>query len=331
MRFDHLKRRQFITLLGGAAAWPVAARAQQAGMQVIGFLNGSSATSFAPMVAGFRQGLSTVGYVESQNVAIEFRWSENQPERLPALAADLVDRHVSAIAATGGLHAVLAAKTATAEIPIVFTSGSDPVRLGITASFNRPRGNLTGVNMLITEIESKRLGLLHELVPAATRVAVMADPNNPDSDIELKDVRAAALAIGVQLDVLHASNEKEIEAGFARIAQIGGQALQVAGAPFFIAQRERFATLAARHHIPAIYEARNYAEAGGLVSYGPNVVDVYRQVGVYVGQILKGARPSDLPVIQPTAIELVINLKTARALGIAFPPSLLATADEVIE
>jgi putative ABC transport system substrate-binding protein len=275
--------------------------------------------------------LSTVGYVEGRNVVIEFRWSENQPERLPALAADLVERHVSAIAATGGLHAVLAAKTATADIPIVFTSGSDPVRLGITASFNRPGGNLTGVNMLITEIESKRLSLLHELVPAATRVAVMADPNNPDSDTELKDVRAEALAIGVQLDVLHASNGKEIEAGFARIAQIGAQALQVAGAPFFIAERERFTTLATRHHIPAIYEARNYAEAGGLVSYGPNVVDVYRQAGVYVGQILKGARPSDLPVIQPTRIELVINLKTAKGLGLIVPPTLLAIADEVIE
>jgi putative ABC transport system substrate-binding protein len=326
-----IHRRDLITLVGGAAAWPVAARAQQAAVPVVGFLNGASATSFAPMVAGFRRGLGEVGYIEGQNLAIEFRWSENQPDRLPALAANLVGKHVSAIAATGGLRAVLAAKAATAGIPIIFTSGSDPVRLGIIASFNQPGGNLTGVNMLITEIEAKRLGLLHQLLPAVARVAVMVDPNNPDSDIELRDVQAAADAIGVQLDISHASTTQEIEAVFPALARSGAQALQVAGSPFFLAQRERIAALAARYHMPAIYEAKNYAEAGGLISYGPSVGDVYRQVGVYVGQVLKGARPSDLPVIQPTAIELVINLKTAKTLGLTLPPSLLAIADEVIE
>ena len=327
-----IRRRDLIMLVGGAAAaWPLAARAQQTATTVVGFLNGESAVSYAPMVAAFRRGLSTVGYVEGQNLAIEFRWSENQPDQLPTLAADLVEKRVAAIAATGGVRAVLAAKRATADIPIVFTSGSDPIRLGIINSFNRPGGNLTGVNMLITEIGAKRLGLLHELLPAAARIAVMVDPNNPDSDTELKDVHAAALAIGVRLDVLHASTAQEIEAVFPALVQTGAQALQVAGAPLFIAQRERIAALAARHHMPSIYEAKNYAEAGGLISYGPSVVDVYRQVGVYVGQVLKGARPSDLPVVQPTAIELVINLQTASALGLTVPPTLLTLADEVIE
>jgi putative ABC transport system substrate-binding protein len=326
-----VRRRDFITLLGSAAAWPLAARAQQPRMPVVGFLNGTSAPSFAPMVAGFRRGLSSVGYVEGQNVAIEFRWAESQPDRLPALAADLVRRGVAVIAATGGLQTVLAAKTATADIPIVFTSGSDPVRLGIIASFNRPGGNATGVNMLITEIEAKRLGLLHELVPAAARIAVIVDPNNPDSDIELRDVQAGASRIGVELDVLHAARGEEVDAVFATLAHSGAQALLVTGSPFFLAQRERIVTLTARHRVPAIYEASSYAAVGGLMSYGPSIPDAYRQVGVYVGQILKGAKPADLPVIQPTAIELTINLKTARAMGLEIPPTLLALADELIE
>jgi putative tryptophan/tyrosine transport system substrate-binding protein len=330
-----MRRREFIAGLG-AAAWPLTARAQQPALPIVGFLNGTSAQSFAPMVAGFRRGLSAVGYVEGQNLAIEFRWAENQPDRLPALAADLVAKRVSAIAATGGLQAVLSVKMATADIPIVFTSGSDPVRLGIIASFNRPGGNITGVNMLITEIEEKRLGLLHELVPAATRIAVMVDPTNPDSDNELSDVQAGARKIGVQLNIVRASNEGEIEAALARLAQVGAaqvgaQALLVAGSPFFVAERERIVTLAARNRLPAIYEAGSYVAVGGLMSYGPNIPDVYRQVGVYVGQILKGAKPSDLPVIQPTKLELIINLKAAKALGLEIPPMLLALANEVIE
>jgi putative tryptophan/tyrosine transport system substrate-binding protein len=330
-----MKRREFVTLIGGVAAssatWPPAPRAQQPTPPVVGFLNGASAGSFAPMVDGFRRGLSAVGYVEGQNLALEFRWAENQPDRLPALAADLVRRRVSAIAATGGLRAVLAAKIATVDIPIVFTSGSDPIRLGIIASYNRPEGNATGVNMLITEIEAKRLGLLHELVPAATRIVVMVDPNNPDSDQELREVQAGARTIGAQLEILRVGSAGDIETAFATLVQAGAQALQVAASPLFVAERERIVMLAARHRVPAVYEASSYAAVGGLMSYGPSIPDVYRQVGVYVGQILKGAKPSDLPVIQPTAIELVINRKTANALGLEIPAMLLALADEVIE
>jgi putative tryptophan/tyrosine transport system substrate-binding protein len=329
-----VKRREFIAGIGAtsiAGLGRSTARAQQAGKSVVGFLNGASAVPFAPMVAGFRRGLGSVGYVEGENVTIEFRWGERQPERLSALAADLVEKRVSVIAATGGLRAALAAKAATADIPIVFTSGGNPVALGIVASFNRPGGNATGVNMLITEIESKRLGVLHELVPSATRIAAVVDPQNLESDSDLNDTRAGARRIGVQLDVLRASNEAEIETAFARLLQVGAQALLVTGSPFFVAQRDRLIALAARHHVPTIYEARTYAAAGGLISYGPNIPDVYRQVGVYVGQILKGAKPADLPVVQPTVIELVINLNTAKSLGLEVPNTLLATADEVLE
>jgi putative tryptophan/tyrosine transport system substrate-binding protein len=325
-----MRRREFIAGLS-TTAWPLGTLRAQAGKPVVGFLNGASAVPFASMVAAFRRGLSSVGYVEGENLTIEFRWGEGRPERLSALAADLVAKRVAVIAAAGGLRTVLAAKAATADIPIVFTSGRNPVDLGIVASFNRPGGNATGVNMLITEIESKRLGLLHELVPAATRIAAMVDPQNLDSDSDLTDAQVGARKIGVQLDVLRASNEGEIETAFATLVQAGAQALLVTGSPFFVAQRERLIALAARHRVPTIYEARTYAAAGGLISYGPNIPDVYRQVGVYVGQILKGAKPADLPVIQPTVIELAINLKTARALGLEIPTTLLATADEVIE
>jgi putative ABC transport system substrate-binding protein len=325
-----MKRRDFIAGLG-AAAWPLATRAQQQAMPIVGFLNGASAASFAPMVADFRRGLSSVGFVEGQNVAVEFRWAENQSDRLPALAADLVGRRVSVIAATGGLQAVLAVKKVTADIPVVFTSGSDPIRLGIIASFNRPGGNATGVNMMISEIEAKHLGLLHELVPAASRIGVMVDPGNPASDQELSDVREGARTVGIGLEILRASNEGEIEAAFETLAQAGAQALLVAGSPFFFTQRERIVRLAARHRVPAVYEAGSYAAVGGLMSYSPNIPEVYRLVGVYVGQILKGAKPSDLPVIQSTKFEFVINRKTAKALGLEIPPTLLALADEVIE
>jgi putative ABC transport system substrate-binding protein len=329
-----MRRRDFIAGIGATSIAELVrstVHAQQAAKSVVGFLNGESAASFAPMVAAFRRGLSSVGYVDGENVAIEFRWGESRPERLPALAADLVAKRVSVIAATGGLRAAVAAKMATADIPIVFTSGRNPVSLGIVASFNRPGGNATGVNMLITEIESKRLGLLHELVPAATRIAAMVDPQNLDSDPDLDEVQAGARRIGVQLDVLRTSNEEEIETAFANLVQARAQALLVTGSPFFNAQRERLVTLAARHHVPTIYEARTYVVSGGLISYGPNIPDVYRQVGVYVGQILKGAKPADLPVVQPTVIELAINLKTAKALGLTIPETLLATADEVIQ
>jgi putative ABC transport system substrate-binding protein len=329
-----MRRREFIA---GIGATPIAglvrstARAQQAPKSVVGFLNGASAVAFAPMVAGFRRGLGSVGYIEGENVAIEFRWGERQPERLSALAADLVAKRVSVIAATGGLRAALAAKMATADIPIVFTSGGNPVALGIVGSFNRPGGNATGVNMLITEIESKRLGLLHDLVPSATRIVAIVDPQNLESDSDLNDTREGARRIGVQLNILQVSNEAEIETAFATLVQVGAQALLVTASPFFVAQRDRLIALAARHRVPTIYEARTYAAAGGLISYGPNIPDVYRQVGVYVGRILKGAKPADLPVVQPTVIELAINLKTAKALGLTIPETLLATADEVIQ
>jgi putative ABC transport system substrate-binding protein len=329
-----MRRRDYIAGFGAtsiAALLPSTLRAQQAGKSVVGFLNGASAAGFAPMVAAFRRGLSSIGYVEGENLTIEFRWGDNQPDRLSALAADLVAKRVAVIAASGGLRTVLAAKMATADIPIVFTSGRNPVNLGLVASFNRPGGMATGVNMLITEIEAKRLSLLHELVPTATRIAAMVDPQNLDSDSDLNDVQSGARRIGVQLSVLPASSEVEIEAAFSTLVQGGAQALLVTGSPFFVAQRERLIALAARHHVPTLYEARVYAASGGLISYGPNIPDVYRQVGVYVGQILKGAKPADLPVVQPTVIELAINLKTAKALGLEIPNTLLATADEVIE
>jgi putative ABC transport system substrate-binding protein len=324
-------RRQFITLLGGAATWSLAARAQQQPMPVIGFLNSGSAEPLAPMVAGFHRGLKEVGYVEGQNLLIEFRWAENQLDRLPALAADLVGRRVAVIAATGGPVTGLAVKSTTTIIPFVFISGVDPVKLGLVASLNRPGGNATGVNMFITAVEAKRLGLLHELVPAAARIAVIVNPNSPEVDAQLSDLQAAARTNGRELHILRAGNEEEIEAVFATLAQVGAQALLVAGDPLFNGQRDRIVSLAARHRVPAIYEARTYTQAGGLMSYGPNLADMYRQVGVYTGQILKGVKPADLPVIQPTVLELLINLKAAKALGLEVPPMLIARADEVIE
>jgi putative tryptophan/tyrosine transport system substrate-binding protein len=334
MQGPMMRRRDFIAGVGATSIAGLVCstvHAQQAARSVVGFLNAASAVPFAPMVAAFRRGLNSLGYVEGENLAIEFRWGDSRPERLSDLAADLVAKRVSVIAASGGLGAVIAAKMATADIPIVFTSGSNPVTYGIVASFNRPGGNATGVNMLITEIEGKRLGLLHELVPAATRIAAMVDPRNVESDTDLSDAKSAARSMGVRLDVLPASSEGEIETAFATLVQAGAQALLITGSPFFVAQRERLVALAARHRVPTLYEARIYAAAGGLISYGPNIPDVYRQVGVYVGRILKGAKPADLPVVQPTVIELAINLKTARALGLEIPNTLLATADEVIE
>jgi putative ABC transport system substrate-binding protein len=327
-----MKRREFITLLGGAtAAWPLAARAQQPAMPIIGFLSSRSPAESASDVAGFRQGLAQAGYVENQNLAIEYRWAENRYERLPALAADLVGRQVAVIAALGGPVTALAVKAATKTVPFVFITGVDPVKLGLVASFARPGGNATGLNIFITAIEAKRLGLLRELVPTAARIAVIVNPNSPEVDSQLNDVQTGADAVGCELQILRVSSEAEFDNAFATLAKSAVEALLVAADPFFNSQRERMVALAARHKIPAIYEARGYAVAGGLMSYGPNIPDAYRQVGLYTGQILKGAKPANLPVIQPTALELVINLKTAKAFGIEVPPTLLARADEVIE
>jgi putative tryptophan/tyrosine transport system substrate-binding protein len=326
-----MKRREFMSLLGGAAAWPLAARAQQPAMPVIGFLSSRSPGESAPDVAGFRQGLAQVGYVENQTVAIEYRWAENRYERLPTLAADLVGRQVAVIAALGGPVTALAVKAATKTIPFVFITGVDPVKLGLVASFARPGGNATGFNIFITAIEAKRLGLLRELIPSAARIAVIMNPNSPELETQLGDVQTGAGAIGWELQILRVGSEAEFDPAFATLAQSAVQALLVAADPFFNSQRERIVALAARHKIPAIYEARGYPVAGGLMSYGPNIADMYRQAGQYTGQILKGAKPADLPVIQPTALELVINLKTAKALGLEVPPTLLARVDEVIE
>jgi putative ABC transport system substrate-binding protein len=326
-------RREFITLLGGAAAtWPLAARAQQPGMPVIGFLYPTSPDTNADRLRGFRQGLKETGYVEGENVAIEYRWAENQMDRLPPLAAELVRRQVAVIAATGGLDSALAAKTATTTIPIVFSVTEDPVRLGLVASLARPGGNMTGVNLVVGELTAKRLALLRELVPGAVRVAVLVNPaNTVNAETTLRDVEPAARAMGLQIKVLKASTSREIEAAFATFVRERPDALLVGGDPFFRARRVQLANLASHHSIPATYALRDYAEAGGLMSYGSNLTDSYRQIGVYTGRILKGAKPADLPVVQSTRFELVLNAPTARMLGLTVPPQLLATADEVIE
>jgi putative ABC transport system substrate-binding protein len=322
-------RRAFITLLGGAAVWPIAARAQQAAMPVIGFLDSATARERTDFVIAFRQGLADSGYVEGQNVTIEYRWADGRYDRLPELAADLVRRRVSVIATPANTPGALAAKAATATIPIVFGVGGDPVQLGLVASLNRPGGNATGVNFFTIELMAKRMELLRDLVPGAKRVAVLFDPTDRTNESTLRDVEMAA--IGQQVLAFEAATGREIDAAFARLEHEKVDALFVGGGASFAARRIQLAILAARYAVPATYSQRLFVEVGGLMSYGTNLTDTCRQVGVYAARILKGAKPADLPVVQPTKFELVINLNTARALRFEVPPSLLARADEVIE
>jgi putative ABC transport system substrate-binding protein len=328
MQFDQLDRRRFITLLGGAAAWPFAARAQQPA--VIGFLAGGARGGFAYSVTAFQHGLNETGYVEGRNVAIEYRWAEDQSDRLPALAADLVHRRVAVIAA-GPTAAALAAKAATTTIPIVFQTGRDPVKDGLVSSFNRPGGNITGVSQLAIELGAKRLDLLHKLVPNASRIAVLAYPQSLVSREQVTDLQQAAHGIGLRLLVLNVGDHRDLEGAFINVVESRAEALVVSASAFFYSQRDQLIALAARHAVPTIYQSREYIAAGGLISYGSDFSDVFRQVGVYTGRILRGEKPSDLPVMQPTKFELVINLITARALGLTVSPTLLARADEVIE
>jgi putative tryptophan/tyrosine transport system substrate-binding protein len=327
-----MKRREFISLVSGAAAWPLAARAQQPAMPVVGFVNAGSADASAGYVAAFRKGLGETGYVEGRNVTVEYHWLEGQYDRLPGLMADLVRRRVAVIATIGATPAAIAAKAATTTIPIVFGVGDDPVKLGLVASLARPGGNATGINFFTQEVVAKRLGLLHQLVPKAVRVAVLFNPANATvAETTLREVQEAARTIGLQIQVVNATTIGEIDAAFATLARERPDALFVAADAFFTGRRVQFVTLAARDRIPAIYSNRDIVAAGGLMSYGTNIVNRYHQVGVYTGNILKGAKPADLPVVQSIRFEFVINLQTARALGIDVPPGLLAITDEVIE
>jgi putative ABC transport system substrate-binding protein len=327
-----MRRRDFITLLGGAvAAWPQAARAQQrAATPVIGYLDSGVPEASAHLVAAFRKGLSEAGFVEGRNVSIEYRWAHNEPARRPELAADLVRRRVAVIA-TGGAGSAMAAKEATATIPIVFRIGGDPVSDGLVASLNRPGGNVTGFTSIGGELGAKRLGLLHELVPGATRLALLVQPNTPFANSTIVETQAAAASIGRQIDVLTASTNGEIDTAFAALKQLRADALVVGAAILFENRRVQMATLAAHNHVPTIYHSREITEVGGLMSYGTSNTDLNRQVGIYTGRILKGEKPADLPVMQPTRFEFVVNLQTAKTLGLTINPGLLAIVDEVIE
>jgi ABC-type uncharacterized transport system substrate-binding protein len=327
-----VRRREFITLLGGAAAgWPAAARAQQQQLPVIGILSSRSRATDALLLAVIRQGLNDTGFVEGRNVSIEYRWAEGNYNRLAALAADLVGRKVAVIVTIGGDVAALAAKAATATLPVVFTVATDPVRSGLVSSLHRPGGNLTGHSAALTEMERKRLGLLRELRPDATSIGVLVNPNVAYIDAQLNDIRSSAASIGREIVILNASTIAEIDAAFATLRQMRAEALSVAVDPFFFDRGSQIVVLAARHAVPALYFRREFAAVGGLMSYGSNAAEGYRVLGVYAGRILKGEKPGDLPIQLPTKFELVINLSTARALALEVPPSLLARADEVIE
>ena len=325
-----VRRREFITLLGGAATtWPFAARAQQPKMPVVGFLNGGSPDGYAPYATGFLHGLNETGYVEGKNVTVDYQWARGQYDRLQEMAAELVRRKVTVIATN--TPAAPVAKAATTEIPIIFVSTGDPVMVGIVTSFNRPGGNVTGVGLLGSDLETKRLGLLHQLVPGATPIGVLVNPTNPAADLQLHELQEAAGVIKRRIDIVRAARPLEIETAFEIAAQKGAGAILVVQGPFYNSQREQLVALAARHKQPVIYPLREFTEIGGLISYGHNLVDGYRQMGVYAGRILKGEKPADLPVVQPTKFEFVINLKTTRALGLTIPPRLLALVDDVIE
>jgi putative ABC transport system substrate-binding protein len=326
-----MRRREFITLLGGAAAaWPLAARAQQPAMPVIGFLHARSPDDAMPQVAAFRRGLAESGYIEGQNAIIEYRWARGRYDTLPAMAAELI-RLPAIVLVAGSEPAALAAKAATSTIPIVFSIGSDAIKLGLVAGYNRPGGNSTGVSMFTAALEAKRLGLLHELLPQATTMGVLLNPNYSLAENQLRDVQDAARSIGVQIHILWASTDDEIDAAFETLSEQRIAALLQAADPFFDTRRGKLVALVARYAVPTMYHFREYPAAGGLMSYGIDIIDVYRQVGVYVGRILKGEKPTDLPILQPTKFEFVINLKTAKALGLNVPDKLLALADEVIE
>ena len=327
-----MRRREFITLIGGAAAaWPLAARAQQQAAPVIGFLSSASSATWATFVDGFHRGLGETGFIDGQNVTIDYRWAEGHYDRLPALAADLVDRQVALIFAGGGPDPGLAAKAATGSIPIVFLSATDPVKVGLVPSLNRPGGNITGVSIMGSVLEGKRLELLHELVPKASTIAILVDPNYPAAQLESQDAQQAAARLGVTAVTLTSGTEQDIDTAFATLMQRGAGAILLTQNPFFITRQQQIFALAARHALPAIYPLREYAVNGGFASYGPDFKEGFRQAGIYVGRILKGTKPAELPVLQPTKFELVINLKTARTLGLDVPDKLLALADEVIE
>jgi putative tryptophan/tyrosine transport system substrate-binding protein len=329
---SYIERRKFLATLGGAAAaWPLAARAQQSATPVIGFLDSRSPGMAANNLPAFRQGLAQTGFVEGRNVGIEYRFAELQNDRLPALAADLVRRQVAVIAGVTTTQGALVAKAATTTIPIVFAIGGDPVKNGLVASLNRPGGNVTGVSYLTNELGAKRLGLLRDLLSNAGMIAALVNPTNPNAESDAKDLLAAAQSMGMTLNVLHVSSERDIDGLFATLVQRRASAFLTVSDPLFTTHRRQIVVLAADHKIPAIYHVRDITAAGGLMSYAPNIYDVFRQAGVYTGRILKGEKPADLPVVQPTKFEFVINLKTAKALGLEIPPKLLAIADEVIE